>query len=112
MRDVCDSLDVCVCHTSQTQTPDTVVVCTFASAFLRFKEPNVVVVWAFASATFFNVRMVYVIGAGSLRRAIDKVPTSTCRSFQGNVFAVPRLGFHATANNLNKQLRYLLKKVM
>ena len=54
--------------------------------------------------------MVYVIGASSLRRAIDKAPTSIRKSIQGEVFAVPGLSFHPTAKNLNKQFQNLLKK--
>ena len=54
--------------------------------------------------------MVYVIGASSLRRAIDKAPTSIRRSIQGKVFAVPGLSFHPTAKNPNKQLQNLLRK--
>ena len=58
----------------------------------------------------FHFRMVYVIGASSLRRAIDKAPTSIRKSIQGKVFAVPGLSFHPTAKNPNKQLQNLLKK--
>ena len=54
--------------------------------------------------------MVYIIGASSLRRAIDKTPTSIRKSIQGKVFEVPGLSFHLTAKNPNKQLQNLLKK--
>ena len=57
----------------------------------------------------FHFRMVYVIGASSLRRAIDKAPTSIRKSIQGKVFAVLGLSFHPTAKNPNKQLQNLLK---
>ena len=62
------------------------------------------VVWTFASVTNVIFRMVYVIGASSLRKAIDKAPTSIRKSIQGKVFAVPGLSFHPTAKNPNKQL--------
>ena len=63
-----------------------------------------VVVRTFASATYFYIRMVDVIGASSLRRAIDKAPTSIRKSIQGKVSG-PGLSFtiqlKALPNNFN-----------
>lgn len=53
--------------------------------------------------------MVYVIGASSLRRAVDKAPTPVRKLIQGKVFAVPGLSLHPTAKDPKKQLQYLLK---
>ena len=43
--------------------------------------------------------MVNVIGASSLRRAVDKAPTTLRKLIQGKVFAVPGLSLHPIAKN-------------
>ena len=53
--------------------------------------------------------MVYAIEANSLRRAVDKAPTTLQKVIQGKVFAVPGLSLRPTAKNPQKQLQHLLK---
>ena len=94
------------------QKLDSVVVWTFASATSYSQRPEIVILWTFASVTYFAFRMVYVIAASSLRRTIDKAPTSIRKSIQGKVFAVPGLSFHPKAKNPNRQLKNLLEQVL
>ena len=53
--------------------------------------------------------MVFVIGASSLRRAVDKAPTTLRKLIQGKVFAVPGLTLHPAAKNPKKQLQHFLE---
>ena len=53
--------------------------------------------------------MVYVIRASSLRRAVDKAPSTLRKAIQGKVFAVPGLSLQPTAKNPKKQLEHLLE---
>ena len=56
--------------------------------------------------------MVYLVGASSLTRGFNKAPTSIWKRFRGKAYAVPGLGFHPTAKNLEKQLQKHVEKCL
>ena len=48
--------------------------------------------------------MVYVIGASSLPKAVEKAPTTLRKLIQGKFFAIPGLSLHPTAKNSIKSM--------
>ena len=56
-----------------------------------------------------NEFMLYMIGASSHQRSVDKAPPAVRKTKRGKVFAVPGFILHHTAKISEKQLQHFLR---